>query len=122
MTAARAQDDASIAYFGQRSQALGFPRSGLSTIDADLQPFADAVRDRYGRIVNRLTSVAADIAVDAGWLEHLVALDLGDHITFTRRGIEPERTLDGFVCGYVHNLTPNNWRSIIYTTTTTRSI
>lgn len=122
MTRAQSVDTPSIDHFGERSEALGFPLSGLSTLDADLQPFADAVRDRYGRIVNRLASLEAVVNRDAGWLEPLIHLDLGDNIHFTRRAITPELTLDALVCGYEHRIIRNDWRTTIYTTTTTRSI
>ena len=121
-TTATAHDDASIAYFGERSQVLGFPLTDLSTIDADLQPFADAVLERYGRIANRLSYVEADTLIDPGWLEPLVNLDIGDTVTFTRRGIDPARQLEGFVCGYEHRITRDNWSTTIFTTTSTRSI
>lgn len=117
-----ARDEGSIKYFGERSQALGFPLTDLSTLDAALQPFADAVLARYGKIVNRLSFVEADTLVDPAWLEPLVHLDVGDTVTFTRRGINPERTLTGFVCGYEHRLTRDNWSTTIFTTTSTRSI
>lgn len=122
MTTATAINSASIDYFGERSESLGFPLSGLSTVDSDLQPFADAVLSRYGAIVNRLASIEGDVSVDGAWVDVLARLDLGDRIRFTRRGIPPDRLLEGFASGWEHRLTPNNWRTTIYTTTITRSI
>jgi len=122
MTTATARDEPSISYFGERSEVLGFPLTELSTRDAALANFVVAVVERYGRIVNRLDAIEADTLVDPLWLRALVGLDLGDAVTYTRRGIQPDRTLDGFVCGYEHRLTPNRWAATIHTTTTTRSI
>src|SRR4029077_2952461 len=116
---AQATDTSSVAIYGGRDNALGFPMTGLAfAYQADGQALADRVVARYSRIVTHIEPLEADTLVDPDWLPVLAGLDTGERLTVTR--VHPTRfVLDSIVVGVEETITPDRVESTIYTTTTT---
>jgi hypothetical protein len=115
----QAVSDSSVARYGPRGRALGFPKSGLSFADsAHMASVATRAVQRHSLIVRRVDRIEADTAVDHGWLAHLVDLDSGRAVHVTRHHIAPFE-LDALVVGFDHEITPGNIRTAIATTTLT---
>lgn len=116
-------DKVAIAQVGPRDRALGFPFLESSADPANVQAFAERVRDRYARIITRVASIDADTSVDADWLTELVDLDSGRPVTVRRRGLPAAPLeLDAVVVGVEHRIEPNRWRATIYTSTITPTL
>jgi hypothetical protein len=116
---AQSTDDVSIALFGPRDNALGFPATGLAFADpATGQQLVERVRARYSRTVVHVDPLAVDTAVAAGWLDVLADIDTGEHVTVTRH--HPTLfTLESIVVGIVERITPGRIEAVLSTTTTT---
>jgi hypothetical protein len=114
-----AEEEVSIAQYGRRSKAMGFPMSGLAFADGTTAA-ALAVRysNRWAYVVRQVSSVDADTDLDAGWLADLVDLDTGRAVTVTRNEIRPLE-MDAVVVGYAHRITPKRIESSIELATVT---
>jgi hypothetical protein len=112
--AVTATDFATSGTYGKRSEVFGYPLEDLSTAPGDLQAIADRIRDRYGRIVNRVDAIEADTLEDPAWIPVLAALDTGVRLTVTRTALEPT-TATVIVVGYQHRIEKGRWRATIYT-------
>lgn len=111
-------DPGSVSRVGRRSEALGFPLSGLSAGPNSLDELAQAASDRYSRIVNRCRSVEVDSLQDWRWVAVLADLTESVPVRITRT--KPiSLTLDALVCGIEHRITPGRWAATIHLTTTT---
>jgi len=117
--AATATDPFSVARFGLRTEAMGFPHLGLAFADAaDAQAVVQRVVSRFGYISRHVEDITADTDVDHGWLPVLTELDTGLPLTVHRREVS-ELVLDGVVVGYSHIITPGRIVTTISTTTIT---
>ncbi|HKV67680.1 MAG TPA: hypothetical protein VJN72_06290 [Gaiellales bacterium] len=115
----RGEDDLSIARYGKRGRALGYPKGGLAFADQTFTAgWVSRIVNRFARITRHIEAVVADTLVDHGWLAVLADLDTGRAITVERRGLHP-LTLDGVVVGFEHEITPGQWVSTLHTSTTT---
>ena len=118
----RAEDEVSIARFGRKSQALGFPMAGLAFADAaDAAALVVRYTNRWAFTVRQVSAVDADTAVDAAWLAELVDLDTGRAVTVTRTHIHP-LVLAAVVVGFEHLITPARIESTINVATTTSTL
>ena len=112
-------DAVSTAKYGRRTEALGFPYTGLAFADlATGQYLADTARARYQDVVNRVESFDADTAADPGWLEVLAGLDIGRPVRVVRRGVAPY-TVDTLTVGYQLTLARDRMTATVYVTTLT---
>jgi hypothetical protein len=93
---------------------FGYPLVDVATATPDLQPIVDRIRDRYGRITNRVEAVEADTLTDLGWLPILAGLDTGRTLTVTRTH-GPPASSTVVVVGYQHRIEKGRWRATIYT-------
>jgi hypothetical protein len=118
-TVAQAVDDFSVAAYGGRDNALGFPRTGLAfAYQGDGDALARRVLNRQSRIVTHVDPVQADTAVDPGWLPVLAGLDTGAIWSVVR--VHPTRwTLNAIVVGIDEAITPGRIEATVHTTTTT---
>jgi hypothetical protein len=117
-----AEEEFSIARFGRKSKAMGFPMSGLAFADsAPAAAIAVRYANRWAFIVRQVSAVEADTKLDGGWLAELVDLDTGRAVTVTRNEIRP-MVLDAVVVGFEHRIIPKRIESTINlsTVTTTR--
>jgi hypothetical protein len=114
-----AKEEFSVSRFGRRSNAMGFPMSGLAFADSD-DAAALAVRyvNRWAFIVRQVSSFDADTDLDTGWLAELVDLDTGRAVTVTRNEIRPLE-LDAVVVGFEHRIIPKRIESTINLATVT---
>lgn len=118
----------SQARIGLKSNALGFPLSGLVYGNIqDAEAFADRVLARHSSTINRVTSIEVDTRTDPRWLPILADLDIGDGLLVKRSGLpaDDEAPLEYrcVVTGVVHELSSESgWRATIYTTTTERTL
>jgi hypothetical protein len=114
-----AEEEFSIARFGRRSKAMGFPMSGLAFAHAaDAEALAVRYSNRWAYIVRQVSIVEADTDLDAGWLSELVDLDTGRAVTVTRNEIRP-LVLDAVVVGFEHRIIPKRIDSTIQLSTVT---
>jgi hypothetical protein len=114
-----AEDPFSIARFGPRTEAFGFPQIGLAFASAaDARTTVQRAVTRFGYITRHVEEIIADTDVDPNWLPVLAELDTGLPLTINRREILP-MTLDGVIVGYSHIITPGRIATTISTTTTT---
>src|SRR4029077_16352265 len=82
---AQATDPYSIAIYGGRDNALGFPMTGLAfAYQADGQALPARVLARYSRVGTPIEPLDADTPVDPDWLPILAGLDTGERLTVTR--------------------------------------
>lgn len=77
-------DGPGVGRFGRHSEALGLPVLELSAQRADLEALAQAVSDRHGRIVSRVSRLSVTLDHDDRWLPTLAGLDLGTGVLFTQ--------------------------------------
>ena len=116
-----ATEEQSIARFGRRSKAMGFPMSGLAFADsADAAALAVRYANRWAYVVRQVSSFDADTDLEAGWLAELVDLDTGRAVTVTRNEIRP-LVMDAVIVGYEHRITPKRIESSIELATVTTS-
>ena len=116
---ARTTDDTSIAVFGERSQAFGFPTTGLAfASSATAQAVTDRAVARWKTITAHVDAINVDTAADGRWLAQLARMTLGHPITLDRRGVRPY-TLNLLTTGWTINLRRDRADAIIYTTTLT---
>jgi hypothetical protein len=114
-----AKEEFSISEYGRRSNAMGFPMSGLAFADsADAVELAVRYVNRWAFIVRQVSAFAADTDFEAGWLAELVDLDTGRAVTVTRNEIRP-MVLDAVIVGYEHRITPKRIESTINLSTVT---
>lgn len=112
----------SVAKYGRRSDALGFPHTGLAFVDAAAGGrLADTARARYQDIVNRVESFEADSRADARWLAALAALEVGRPVLVRRHGFNPF-SLDTICTGYELRLEADRIAATVYVTTITPTL
>jgi len=118
-TVAQAIDEPSVATYGGRDNALGFPRTDLAfAYQADGDALAARILARQSRIVTHVDPVQADTLVDPAWLPILAGLDTGAVWSVVR--VHPTRwTLDAIVVGIEEAITPGRIETTVHTTTTT---
>ena len=112
-------DASSVSKYGRRSEALGFPKTGLAYFWPDQGvAVADAAKARYKDIVYRVEAFEVSGAVDSAWLGVLADLRIGRPVRITRRGITPF-VVDAIVVGFELRLEPNNITATVNVTTVT---
>lgn len=114
---ATSTDRASVARYGRRASAIGFPVSGLSTLRDDLDTFVDVVRDRYGSIVSRVASIRVDTRTDTRWLDVLADLDVGQ--AFTVAPTSTGASINALCAGVELSIMPGRIAATIHMTTVT---
>jgi len=118
-TVSQAVDQVSVAIYGGRDNALGFPATGLAfATQADGDALTSRVAARYSRIVTHVDRLAADTLVDPAWLPVLAGLDTGARLAVTRVHPDPW-TLACIVVGADEQITPDRIETTVFTTTTT---
>jgi hypothetical protein len=119
--AVTSQDAPSVAIYGKRGRAFGFPMSGLPwSSSADAQVWADRVRSRFSYITRQCESFDVDTSVDQGWLEVLADLDTGRSVLIHRTAFADLR-VEGIVSGWRWRLDPGRWQGNVFVTTRTPS-
>ena len=109
----------SIAQYGRRGRAFGFPLMGLAWHSEQTAiVWAQRIADRFAWITRQVESVEIDTHVDDRWLPVLADLDTGRPVIVTRTGLTPS-VIDGVVVGWRHALTPGRWESSVFVSTTT---
>lgn len=115
------EDPYSIARFGRRTEAFGFPHVGLAFADPELgQDIVNRATGRFGYITRHVEEIIADTDIDPAWLPVLAELDTGRPLTVHRREIL-DMVLDGVIVGYSHIITRGRIVTTISTTTITRT-
>lgn len=117
-----AEDTFSVAQFGRRGRAFGFPQTGLSWADpAAAQVWADRAAARYAFITRQCESFDVDTAVDQAWLATLADLDTGRAVHIRRTGLT-DLDLDGVIVGWRWRLDPGRWQGNVFVSTITPSL
>jgi hypothetical protein len=115
------EDPESVATYGRRGRAFGFPLMGLAWSDeVAARQWASRVAQRFAWITRQVESFDTDTHVDTRWLEALADLDTGRAVSVVRTGPTP-LTLDGVVTGWRYSLDPGRWLATIFTSTVTGS-
>jgi hypothetical protein len=116
------QDTVSIARFGKRGRAFGFPLGGMAWADAaTARTWVQRVRDRYKFVTRQCESFEVDTHVDQAWLPALADLDTGRGVRVERTGMRP-LVLDGVVVGWRYRLDPGRWGATVFVSTITESL
>lgn len=116
-----ARDVEAIARFRERTDAMGFPRDDLSAQQGDLDALARSVVDRFGRIVNRVTSIEVDTRQDERWLDVLARARAGD--LYRVETTEPViSSVDTVLVGVEYRVTPGRIRATLKLSTITPTL
>jgi hypothetical protein len=115
------EDAESVAVYGRRGRAFGFPLTGLAwSDDVAARQWASRVAQRFAFITRQVESLELDTHVDPRWLDAVGGLDTGRGMIVTRTGPSPLE-LAGVVVGWRYTLDPGRLTGTLFVSTITQT-
>lgn len=114
------EDALSIAVYGKRGRALGFPMTGLPWKNPNEVRWVDTALSRFKGVVSQVESFEIDTAVDHRWLARLADLDTGTRVRIHRFAptLPQKLQVDGVITGWRWRIDPGRWQGTVFVSTT----
>ena len=112
-----ASDPSSIAIWGRRANARGFPLSIANRDEFDSQAVADAYLAAAAFDVNRVAWFRFHTLVDSRWWDVLSGLEIGDHVLVQRANPSKFETFDSLILGSTIEFGENFADGVVYLST-----